>query len=310
MSAVDVKQFGRVAVVMGGDSAERQVSLWSGEAVLRALKNSGVDVERVDGIPALLERARSGEIDRVFNILHGRGGEDGVLQGALEALKIPYTGSGVLGSALTMDKHRTKQLWLAAGLPTPPAIKLHAGESATSAIATIGLPVVVKPIHEGSSVGVTKVYREAELASALDAAARTDGEILIERLIEGPEYTVGILDGQALPSIRIQPADGFYDFNNKYLSNDTQYHCPSGLSEAQEASLRVLALQSFDAAGCLGWGRIDVMADRDGGFWLLEVNTAPGMTDHSLVPKAAAAIGIDFPTLCLKILKTSLVVRR
>lgn len=302
----DVKQFGRVAVVMGGDSAERQVSLWSGEAVLKSLLKSGVQAERVDGIDALLLRLLAKEIDRVFIILHGRGGEDGVLQGALDALKIPYTGSGVLGCALSMDKQRSKLIWRALGLPTPAAIKLNAGDSAAAAIEELGLPVVIKPVHEGSSVGVTKVYASHEIAGALELAAKTDGELLVERLIDGPEYTVAILADQALPSICIEPAQGFYDFHNKYIANDTVYRCPSGLSDAQEKTLRALSLNAFRATGASGWGRVDVMADQAGDFWLLEVNTAPGMTDHSLVPKAALAQGIDFDALCLRILASSL----
>lgn len=302
----DVKQFGRVAVVMGGDSAERQVSLWSGEAVLKALLACGVDATRVDGIDEILRGVAAQRFDRVFIILHGRGGEDGVLQGALEAHKIPYTGSGVLGSALSMDKQRTKLVWRTLGLPTPPAVLLRSGESAAGALAELGLPVVIKPVHEGSSVGVTKVFNEAQVGAALEIAAKADGELLIERLIDGPEYTVAILGESALPSIRIEPAVGFYDFHNKYISNDTVYRCPSGLSAEKEAELRALALNAFRATGASGWGRVDVMADVNGGFWLLEVNTAPGMTDHSLVPKAALAVGIAFDELCLRILATSL----
>jgi len=302
----DSKQFGRVAVVMGGDSAERQVSLWSGEAVLKALLARGVDAERVDGISELLTRLIARQFDRVFIILHGRGGEDGVLQGALEALKVPYTGSNVLGSALSMDKQRTKQVWRALGLPTPDARKINAGEASAAAIAEIGLPVVIKPVHEGSSVGVTKVFTEAQVPAALEVAAKADTELLIERLIDGPEYTVAILNDQALPSIRIEPTAGFYDFHNKYISNDTVYRCPSGLSDARESELRALSLAAFRATGASGWGRVDVMSDASGGFWLLEVNTAPGMTDHSLVPKAARVQGIEFDELCLQILATSL----
>ncbi len=305
MRITDPLAFGRVAVVMGGDSAERAVSLDSGRNVLEALRARGVDAHPVDGVTALLDAIRGGHFARVFNILHGRGGEDGVLQGALEALRIPYTGSGVLGSALSMDKIRTKQVWIACGLPTPEFVVCRPGDDASALVAALGLPVVVKPAHEGSSVGVSRVRSPAELSTAFATAARYDAMLLVERLIEGDELTVAILDGDALPSIRIVPAGGYYDWHAKYVAEDTQYLCP-GLDGAAEAELRALALEAFHAAGCTGWGRVDVMRDRAGGLWLLEVNTTPGMTSHSLVPKAAAAVGIDFPSLCWRILETSL----
>lgn len=300
----DPRQFGRVAVAMGGTSAEREVSLDSGRNVLAALKARGVDAHAVDGIPALLDALRAGHFARVFNILHGRGGEDGVLQGALQSLGVPYTGSGVLGSALTMDKVRTKQVWIALGLPTPKFIAFRRGEDIRAAIAAIGLPAIVKPSHEGSSVGISRVRSEADLAAAVELAARYDGELLVEQMIEGDELTVGILDGEALPSIRIVPKGGFYDYHAKYVAEDTQYLCP-GLEGKAETDLRALALRAFQAAGAGGWGRVDVMRDRDGRLFLLEVNTTPGMTSHSLVPKAARAVGIDFETLCWRILETS-----
>ncbi|HEX7112380.1 MAG TPA: D-alanine--D-alanine ligase [Mizugakiibacter sp.] len=300
----DPRQFGRVAVAMGGTSAEREVSLDSGRNVLAALKARGVDAHAIDGIPALLDALRAGHFARVFNILHGRGGEDGVLQGALQSLGVPYTGSGVLGSALTMDKVRTKQVWIALGLPTPTFVAFRRGEDIRAAIAAIGLPAIVKPSHEGSSVGISRVRSEADLATAVELAARYDGELLVEQLIEGDELTVGILDGEALPSIRIVPKGGFYDYHAKYVAEDTQYLCP-GLEGKAEADVRALALRAFQAAGAGGWGRVDVMRNRDGRLFLLEVNTTPGMTSHSLVPKAARAVGIEFETLCWRILETS-----
>ncbi|HZP65294.1 MAG TPA: D-alanine--D-alanine ligase [Rudaea sp.] len=304
MSILDPGLFGRVAVAMGGASAERDVSLDSGRNVLAALRARGVDAHAVDGIPALLDALRAGHYARVFNILHGRGGEDGVLQGALESLGVPYTGSGVLGSALSMDKIRTKQVWQAVGLPTPRYARHRIGEDIGAAVAAVGFPAIVKPSHEGSSVGITRVRSAGEIDAAVALAARYDGELVVEALIEGEEYTVGILAGRALPSIRIVPAGEFYDYHAKYVAEDTQYVCP-GLDEAGEREIRALALDAFLAAGCSGWGRVDFMRDRSGRFFLLEVNTAPGMTSHSLVPKAAQAVGIDFGELCWRILETS-----
>jgi D-alanine-D-alanine ligase len=307
MKIDDPRQFGRVAVVMGGNSAEREVSLDSGRNVLAALQSRGVDAHAVDGIPALLDALRAGHFARVFNILHGRGGEDGVLQGALESLRVPFTGSGVLGSALSMDKIRTKQVWEAVGLPTPRYTRHRVGEDIGAAIARLGLPVVVKPSHEGSSVGITRVRAVADLPAAVELAARYDGEMVIEQLIDGEEYTVGILQGRALPSIRIVPQGEFYDYHAKYVAEDTRYICP-GLDEAGEREIQSLALQAFTAADCAGWGRVDFMRNRhDNRLYLLEVNTTPGMTSHSLVPKAARAVGIEFDELCWHILETSLV---
>ena len=305
----DPRAFGRVAVVMGGESAERAVSLDSGRNVLAALRAKGVDAHAVDGIPALLDSLRAGHYSRVFNILHGQrgGGEDGVLQGALESLHVPYTGSGVLGSALSMDKVRTKQVWIAEGLPTPRFVALRKGRGdldVHAAAAKIGLPVIVKPASEGSSVGVTRVFRDADLDAAAELAARYPGDLLVEEMIEGDELTVAVLAREVLPSIRIVPKGAFYDYHAKYVAEDTQYLCP-GLEGEAEAELRALALAAFDAAGCAGWGRVDVMRDRAGRNFLLEVNTAPGMTSHSLVPKAAATVGIDFQTLCWRILESS-----
>ncbi|MBX3690841.1 MAG: D-alanine--D-alanine ligase [Dokdonella sp.] len=306
MRVTDAKVFGRVAVAFGGASAEREVSLDSGRNVLAALRARGIDAHPVDGIPALLDAVRAGHYARVFNILHGRGGEDGMLQGALDALRVPYTGSGVLGSALSMDKVRTKQVWQALGLPTPRYVAWKRGDDIGAAIASIGYPAIVKPSHEGSSVGITRVFSAADLAGAVELATRYDGELLIEQLVEGDELTIAILDGVALPSIRIVPKAAFYDYHAKYVAEDTQYLCP-GLDGSAEADIRALAVAAFDAAGCSGWGRVDVMRDRAGNNFLLEVNTTPGMTSHSLVPKAARVAGIEFDELCWRILETSLV---
>jgi D-alanine-D-alanine ligase len=297
--------FGRVAVLMGGTSSEREVSLNSGTNVFDALKRQGVDAHVVDGIPALCEALTRKKFDRVFNILHGNrgGGEDGVLQGLLDAFGIPFTGSGVLGSALSMDKIRTKQVWLSLGLPTPRHVALVPGADLRAAAMSLGLPVIVKPSCEGSSVGVSRVFKETDLPAAVQTAERY-GEMLMEELIVGDEYTVGILGAQALPSIRIVPAGEYYDYHAKYVAEDTRYLCP-GLEGEAEAEMRDLALRAFQAAGCSGWGRVDIMRSRDGRNFLLEVNTAPGMTSHSLLPKAAKETGIEFDELVWKILESS-----
>ncbi|TAM60166.1 MAG: D-alanine--D-alanine ligase [Rhodanobacter sp.] len=306
-------QFGRVAVVMGGSSAEREVSLDSGRNVLAALLARGIDAHAIDGIPALLDALRAGHFARVFNILHGQhgGGEDGVLQGALESLNVPYTGSGVLGSALSMDKIRSKRVWQSLGLPTPKFVALPRGATGSApgqavhaAARQVGFPLIVKPASEGSSVGVTRVFAERDLDAAVTLAAKYPGDLLMETLIEGDELTVAILGREVLPSIHIVPQAAFYDYNAKYVAEDTQYICP-GLQGAAADDLARLSLAAFDALGCTGWGRVDVMRDQAGRNWLLEVNTAPGMTSHSLVPKAAAAAGIDYPELCWRILETS-----
>ncbi len=300
----DARDFGRVAVLMGGVSTEREVSLLSGRNCLEALQRRGVDAYAVDGIPALLQQIAAGGCQRVFNILHGGDGENGVLQGLLEAMRMPYTGSGVLGSALTLDKIRTKQVWLSLGLPTPRYARLLGEKDFDAAARTLGLPLIVKPACEGSSVGVSRVFEERDLAQAVALAASYPGELLMEQLIEGEEYTVGILGDEALPSIRIVPAGEYYDYHAKYVAEDTQYLCP-GLQGEPEAQMRALALQAFAAAGCSGWGRVDLMRDRRGVNHLLEVNTAPGMTSHSLVPKAAQACGIELDELVWRILESS-----
>jgi D-alanine-D-alanine ligase len=303
----DPAAFGRVAVLMGGTSAEREVSLDSGGNVLEALRSRGVDAFAVDGIPALVDAIRAGKVDRVFNILHGNkgGGEDGVLQGLCEALGVPYTGSGVLGSALSMDKIRTKQVWLSVGLPTPRYVRLAKGDDVHAAARTLGLPVFIKPSSEGSSVGVSRVLAESDIDAAVELAANYPGEMLMEQLIVGEELTVPVLGGHALPSIRIVPKGEWYDYHAKYHADDTQYLCP-GLDGVEEDEIRRLAIAAFDAAGCSGWGRVDFMRDRASGqLYLLEINTAPGMTSHSLVPKAARQVGIAFEELCWRVLESS-----
>lgn len=319
----DPAVFGRVAVLMGGTSSEREVSLDSGRNVLEALRSRGVDAHAVDGMAALIGELRGGNagraasdraafdraaFDRVFNILHGGAGENGVLQGLLDALGVPYTGPGVLGSALTMDKIRTKQVWLSEGLPTARFVRLPPGADADAvgtAVRELGLPVFIKPSAEGSSVGVFRVVGQEDLAAAVAFARDYDGELLAEQLVAGGEYTVGVLGDVALPSIRIVPAGDWYDYHAKYVAEDTQYLCP-GLEGDAEDALRRLALAAFRAAGCDGWGRVDVMRHADGRFALMEVNTAPGMTSHSLVPKAARQLGCEFDELCWRILEQTL----
>ena len=299
------KQFGRVAVLLGGTSSERGVSLDSGSNVLDALRARGVDAHAVDGVPALIPALVRKEYDRVFNILHGGDGENGVLQGLLQSLGVPYTGPGVLGSALTMDKIRTKQVWIASGLPTPKYVRLAPGADLHAAALELGLPVFVKPSSEGSSVGVFRVLREEDLADAVAFAADYAGELLMEQMVSGDEFTVGILGEVALPSIHIVPKGEWYDYHAKYIADDTRYLCP-GLEGEEEIAIRALALAAFQSAGCSGWGRVDVMRDRVKGLQLIEVNTAPGMTSHSLVPKAAAHLGIGFEELCWRILEQTL----
>ncbi|RZA36216.1 MAG: D-alanine--D-alanine ligase [Lysobacteraceae bacterium] len=305
-TVTDPKAFGRVAVLLGGTSSERDVSLDSGRNVLEALQSRGVDATAVDGVRALTEALQQKKFDRVFNILHGGEGENGVLQGLLDALGVPYTGSGVLGSALALDKIRCKQVWLSAGLPTPAYRRLAKGDDVQAAARAIGLPLIVKPSCEGSSVGISRVVEAGDLPAALELAAHYPGEMLMEQMIIGDELTVPILGDFAMPSIRIVPKGLWYDYHAKYIADDTQYLCP-GLEGADEVEIRRIALEAFNAAGCSGWGRVDVMRDRDtGAFYLLEVNTAPGMTSHSLVPKSARQAGIDFEELCWRILETTL----
>jgi D-alanine-D-alanine ligase len=298
--------FGKVAVLLGGTSAEREISLMSGGGVLKALRSKGIDAHAFD--PAerdLLDLKREG-FARCFIALHGRGGEDGTLQGALEVLGLPYTGSGVLGSAVGIDKWRSKMIWLASGLPTPRYRILSAGDDWDAVARELGLPLIVKPVNEGSTLGLTKVTAASQLPAAYELAAHRYHDLaLAEQFIAGPEYTVGILENAALPLVRIDAPQGNYDYQNKYFSEDTRYLCPCGLDAAKEQALQALALKAFRLLGCAGWGRIDLMLDANGEPWLLEVNTSPGMTGHSLVPMAARAVGISYEDLCVKILEGS-----
>jgi len=295
--------FGKVAVMMGGKSAEREVSLKSGAAVLAALRSSGIDAYAFDPQDKPLEALHAEGFRRVFIALHGRGGEDGTLQGALDLLAIPYTGSGVLASALAMDKWRSKLVWQATGLPVPDYVVLDAGSDFAAAEARLGLPLFVKPSNEGSSIGISKVKRAGGLRAAYELAAGFDSCVIAEQYLAGGEYTVGILAGQALPVIRIVPATEFYDYAAKYLRDDTEYRIPSGLGDEREREMRDLALRAFAVLGGRGWGRMDLMLDAAGRMFCLEANTSPGMTDHSLVPMAAKSAGIPFPQLVVKLLE-------
>lgn len=303
--ATDAKEFGRVAVLLGGDSTEREISLLSGNAVLAGLKRRGVDAHAFDprdrALPALVDE----RFDRVWIALHGPGGEDGTLQGALEYLGVPYTGSGVMGSAIGMDKLRTKRLAHAIGVATADYVVLRGQQDFEIAIERLGVPMIVKPATQGSSVGMSKVEKATDLPAAHAAAARIESAVFAEAWITGKEYTVAVLQGGALPSIRIETPKTFYDYEAKYFRDDTRYFCPSGLSVPAEAHLANLAVAAFDAVGASGWGRADFMTDSTGRPLLLEVNTIPGMTDHSLVPMAARAAGIDFDELVWRVLETS-----
>ena len=293
--------YGKVAVLLGGKSAEREVSLKSGNAVLAALKRNGVDAHAFDPAERPLHDLEG--YDRAFISLHGRGGEDGTIQGALELFGIPYTGSGVLASAVGMDKWRTKLLWQAAGIPTP-QFELVSADSDFAAIeARLGLPLFVKPANEGSSIGISKVKQAGGLRAAYEEAAKYDPLVIAERFVGGGEFTVGVLGDQVLPVIRIVPANEFYDYEAKYLRDDTRYLCPAGLTEAQESAIRAQALQAFRVLGGRGWGRVDFLMDEAGNHYFLEANTSPGMTDHSLVPMGARAAGIEFDQLVMKILE-------
>ncbi|MEE9493302.1 MAG: D-alanine--D-alanine ligase [Gammaproteobacteria bacterium] len=300
--------FGKVAVLMGGDSAEREISLQSGAFVLEALQAACVDAIAIDtqNRQQLFAHLQSSKIDRVFNALHGRGGEDGVVQGFLSMLGIPYTGSGVLGSALSMDKYKTKQVWMASGLPTPDCVLVEDKNDLQVVRETIGFPCVMKPVHEGSSIGVSLVRSEDELLAAWTLANDYDRLLLAEALVEGKEYTAGILDQQVLPLIRLETPNTFYDYEAKYQSEATQYHCPCGLADDVEEEMQALSLQAFNAVEAEGWGRVDFMLDKQGHPWLIEVNTVPGMTRHSLVPMAAKQAGIPMQELVMRILQSSL----
>jgi D-alanine-D-alanine ligase len=301
----DAAAFGRVAVLFGGFSTEREISLLSGTAVLAALKRRGVDAHAFDPREQPLTELLAQRFDRVWIALHGPGGEDGTLQGALECLGLPYTGSGVQGSAICMDKLRTKRLAAAVGIQSAESMVLTCADDLPLALERLGLPLIVKPATQGSSVGMSKVERAEDFAKAYAAAAAVDSSVFAEAWITGAEYTVAMLAGQALPSIRIETPKKFYDYEAKYFRDDTQYHCPSGLAPEAEKHLAALARAAFEAAGAEGWGRVDFMSDRTGRPLLLEINTVPGMTDHSLVPMAARAVGIDFDELVWRVLETS-----
>lgn len=300
------KQLGRVGVLLGGTSSEREISLQSGAAVVAALEEAGIEHVAIDVGANAIAEIQAAKIDRAFLALHGAGGEDGRIQAVLEYLNIPFTGSGVQASALAMDKLRTKQLWRGVNLSTPDFAVLNAANDWEKVLADLGGEVMVKPAHEGSSIGMARVQTAQELADAFQNAAKYDGSVIAERLIVGSEFTVAILDGEALPPIKLETDHTFYDFNAKYIANDTRYICPCGLGAEKETELKQLALAAFDAVGCEGWGRVDVMADKTMNFYLLEVNTLPGMTSHSLVPMAAKARGLSFSELVLTILRAGL----
>jgi D-alanine-D-alanine ligase len=303
MSASDA--FGKVAVLMGGPSAEREISLLSGNAVLKALVEKGVDAHAFDPKErSIFEIPREG-FDRVFIALHGRFGEDGTVQGALETLGIPYTGSGVMASALAMDKLRTKLVWIASDIPTPRYRVVDATTDWMQVVAELGLPLIVKPAHEGSTIGITKVTTvdSDELAAAYEIAVKHDELVLVEEFVAGVELTASILGTRALPLIRIEAPQGNYDYHNKYFSDDTKYFCPCELPEAKEFEIRAASLAAFEILGCSGWGRLDLILKPDGSFQFLEVNTSPGMTGHSLVPMAAKEAGMSFADLCIAILR-------
>ncbi len=300
-----MSNLGKVAVLMGGRSAEREISLRSGNMVLAALQRKGVDVHAFDLAEQSFDQLLTQRFARVFIALHGRFGEDGTVQGALEVMGIPYTGSGVMASALAMDKWRTKLVWLGAGIPTPAYELLTADSDAADVTTRLGLPLMVKPAHEGSSIGISKVESLEKFGPAYELAAQHDGSVIAEQFIAGRELTAAILHDQALPLVRIEAPQGKYDYHNKYFGTATQYHCPSGLPAALEARIQAQALAAFKVLGCQGWGRLDIMLDANDQPWFLEMNTIPGMTDHSLVPIAARAQGVPFDDLVLRILETA-----
>jgi D-alanine-D-alanine ligase len=297
--------FGKVAVLLGGSSAEREVSLMSGNGVLGALREKGVDAHPFDPAERDLWELKRDGFDRVFIALHGRFGEDGTVQGALETLKMPYTGSGVMASALAMDKWRTKLVWLASDVPTPKYRIVDSTTDWMQVVAELGLPLIVKPAREGSTIGITKVAAvdHDELALAYIEASKHDDLVLVEEFITGAELTASIVNGRALPLIRIEAPQGNYDYHSKYFSDDTKYFCPAGLPDAMEAAIRAMAVRAFDIVGCSGWGRLDLILRPDGSFSFLEVNTSPGMTGHSLVPMAARQAGMSYADLCVEILR-------
>jgi D-alanine-D-alanine ligase len=300
-----MSEFGKVAVLMGGPSSEREISFLSGNAVLGALRERGVDAHPFDPKARPLHELAADGFDRVFIALHGRYGEDGTVQGALEVMGIPYTGSGVMASALAMDKWRTKLVWLASGIPTPRYRVVDAATDWAAVVADLGVPLIVKPSREGSTIGLTKVTSTdpAALARAYAEAAQHDAQVLAEAFVAGAELTASILNDRALPLIRIEAPQGNYDYHNKYFSDETKYFCPCGLPDAKEREIQAWSLEAFRLIGCTGWGRLDLILEADGSFRFLEVNTSPGMTGHSLVPMAARQAGIAFPDLCVEILR-------
>ena len=299
-------QYGKVAVLMGGRSAEREISLQTGAAILAALRRQGVDAWGIDAGETVVSDLVGAGFDRVFIALHGRGGEDGVIQGALETLNLPYTGSNVLGSALSMDKVRCKWIWQSQGMPTPEFKQIRSVEDLENVAEELGLPLMVKPVHEGSSLGACKVSNAERLQDAWQNAVKYDSDVMCERWITGGDYTVGILNGSALPAIKIETDREFYDYQAKYLDDSTRYLCPCGLPQELEKDMSILALKAFNSIGSGGWGRVDILLDENRSPYLIDVNTVPGMTDHSLVPMAARQVGIDFDSLVLHVLDTSM----
>ena len=307
LKTTDPGSFGRVGLLVGGESAEREVSLNGGRAVFAALQRKRINVEMFDGSTALFEAIAAGRIDRVFNLMHGPGGEDGAIQGALQLMKVPFTGTSVLGSALSMDKVHSKWIWERQGINTPPFTLLRKGaELAEESIQSWGLPLFVKPAGLGSSIGISKVDKLEDLPAAIALARKYDPNVIVEPAVKGNEYFAGIIGDQVLPLIHIETPRSFYDYTAKYESDDTRYYCPCGLSAEVEAEMQKLSLEAFRALECSGWGRVDFIIDEAGEAWFLEANTTPGMTDHSLVPQAAAQIGIDFDELVWRILESSL----
>jgi len=300
-----MSEFGKVAVLMGGPSAEREISFLSGNAVLKALRDSAVDAHAFDPAERPVAELKRDGFERVFIALHGRFGEDGTVQGALEVLGIPYTGSGVMASALAMDKWRTKLVWIAAGIPTPRYCIVDVKTDWWAVVAELGLPLIVKPAREGSTIGITKVTTvdHDELRLAYTEAAKHDPLVIVEEFIAGIELTVSIVEDRALPLIRIEAPQGNYDYHHKYFSDETRYYCPSGIPETAERAIQAQSLEAFNLIGCSGWGRLDLILKPDGAWQFLEVNTSPGMTGHSLVPMAAKQAGISFPELCVQILR-------
>ncbi len=302
---VSAAEFGRVAVLMGGRSAEREISLISGNAVLAGLQRSGIDAYGIDVSFDICQKMNSGEFDRAFIVLHGRGGEDGEIQGFLQAINLPYTGSAISASVLSMNKRLSKLAWIQQGLPTALFVPVSAQTNTDELVADLGLPLIIKPVNEGSSIGMSKVNDHSDLQKAIDLALKYDTDVIAEQWIHGEEYTVAILDGEALPAIRLKTPHEFYDFDAKYHANDTEYLCPCGLEADVEQGMQGIALKAFNALGMQGWGRIDFMRDKQGNLFLLEANSVPGMTDHSLVPMAAKQAGMSFDDLVCRILETS-----